>query len=127
MNIRKFAWACMIITTLYSCASDGNKQKSNIEGTWLIQKIGPDVVPVAERKAYIILTKEGVCEQGTDGVCELGGDNTVKGKWSLSENGTVLNIVNEDGSESKYTGVSRTDSVLTIIHEGPVTLEFKQQ
>ena len=126
MNIQKMIYALIIIMIVgYSC--DSEKESNPIIGTWKINTVAGKELPKEEQLAFIILTTDGHCEQGTDGVCELGGDNTIKGKWELNKETKVLKIKNNDGTESAYTNVACTNDDLKITHEGDIKIEFKRQ
>lgn len=113
----------ILITTLFSCSQS---KEELIVGEWIIETIDGKELPENEKMAFIILTENGICEQGTDGVCELGGDNTIKGKWELTNNDKDLLIHNNDDSENTYTQVKATSNSLSIMHDvTPITFKRK--
>lgn len=122
MNLKKITLALSIsIFALISCT---DSEKPSIVGEWMIETVDGKELPQEEKMAFIILTEAGICEQGTDGVCELGGDNTIKGKWKLTNNNNDLAIENNDNTKSTYTQVSVTETKLSIMHDvTPITFK----
>lgn len=124
MNLKRLIYMGLItIISMTSCSNDSTK-KSSIVGEWLIETVDGEELPDTEKLAFMILTEEGICEQGTDGVCELGGDNTIKGKWKLTNDDRNLVIENVDGTVSTYTEVKYSDNDLSIMHDvTPITFK----
>ncbi len=97
-------------------------EESFIVGEWVIETIDGQTLPEEEKLAFMILAADGRCEQGTDGVCELGGDNTIQGKWKHSPERNELIIENADGTTNTYTAVHATANELSIMHDiTPIT------
>jgi len=124
MNLKKLALIGAILITYLSSCNDS--KTAPVVGEWMIETVDGKELPKEEKMAFIILTKDGICEQGTDGVCELGGDNTIKGKWKLSNNNEDLIIENNDGTKSTYTEIDVTENKLSIMHDvTPLTFKRK--
>lgn len=129
MNFKKLLFLGLIsILSMSSCSEETNKtEEPSIVGSWMIETVDGEELPEAEKMAYMILTQDGNVEQGTDGVCELGGDNTIKGKWKLTNDDKTLVIENEDGTTSTYTEVKYSENDLSIMHDvTPVTFRRKK-
>lgn len=120
MNLKKLTLVLSVtVFTLFSCTE---KIETSIVGEWLIETVDGKELPGEEKMAFMILTENGFCEQGTDGACELGGDNTIKGKWKLTNGDKDLVIENEDGTRNTYTEVNFTLNDLSIMHDvTPIT------
>ena len=123
MKLKKLTLALTV--SLFALTSCGDGQKPTITGDWMIESVDGKELPKDEKMAFIILTEDGICEQGTDGVCELGGDNTIKGKWELTDDKGLV-IENNDGTQSTCTKVHFTENELSIMHdETPITFKRK--